>query len=498
MAIRAMRQRQANRALEQKRQSLIDFACHVDPSYVADPAHILIAETLEKVLSGKIRRLIITAPPQIGKSRLVSEIFPAFWFAHNKGDSIILSSYSDTLAHNKGFRARDIIKSSEFQELYPEIKLRQDRHAANDWEIAAPHQGEFYSCGVGGSVTGRGAALGIIDDPVKDWEEAQSDAVRNATWDWWQATFRTRIREGGAVILIMTRWHRDDLGGKFIRDYGDNWTVLRLTALGKTQIERDAENKLLGFTAGLPDPLNREPDESLCPRRFSAKTFQETREEIGATKYAALYDGAPSSPEGEKIKRHWFEIVEFSPFDAKYRVRYWDPAATKRKNSKYTAGVRIAEKDGIYYIEHVTRGKWESHERNNQMLQTAKAEEGQYGKFKVEEIWEEEGGSSGRDASMAFYELFAGFVAKEDRADKNKDVRLEAFVAAAGSNRVKLVMGAWNESYLDELTQVPNSDIRDQVDATAGAFNWIEKKKASVKQSYFAIGARTEAEVMGR
>jgi phage terminase large subunit-like protein len=471
-----MRRREKLKA--KAKDSLIEFARYVDSLYVADRMHFFIAATLEKVVKNEITRLLITAPPQTGKSRLVSEIFPAYWFGKRPDDSIILSSYADTLARAKGLKARDIITSIEYQEIFPEIKVREDKQARHDWEIEN-RRGEFYSAGVGSGITGRGASLGLIDDPVKNWEEGQSKTIKEKVWDWYESTFRTRIREGGAIILIMTRWAKDDLFGRILLSGKEKWTVLRLSAICETQEARDKNNKELGLPVGKKDPLRRKLGESVAPHRFSAAAMQTNINSMSSTKAAAIYDGVPRSVEGDKVKREWFDIVDKSevPFQLK-RVRYWDPAGSKKKTSKYTAGGRGCVHDGIFYIEDFKRDKLSPAERNRLMRQTAELDDSEYGTFKVKQIWEEEGGSSGLDSSDNYAtHVFKGFDAEPDRPTGSKDVRLDPFIAWAQQRRVRLVHGRWNEEWLDEmcsLTGVGN-EIRDQADATAGLFNRLQR-----------------------
>lgn len=478
VASKILDMRRREKLKEKAADSLIDFARYVDPLYIVDKMHTLIASTLERVVKNEVSRLLITAPPQTGKSHLVSEIFPSYWFGKRPNDSIILSSYADTLARDKGLKARDIITSVEYQEVFPEIKVREDKQARNDWEIEN-RRGEFYSAGVGSGITGRGALLGLIDDPLKDWEEGQSKTIKEKVWDWYESTFRTRIREGGAIILIMTRWAKDDLFGRILLSGKEKWMVLRLSALGETQEERDKNDKEIGLSIGNKDPLKRKVGESVAPHRFSAETMRSNIDSMSMTKSAAIYSGVPRSPEGDKVKRDWFDIVDkvVVPFQLK-RVRYWDPAGSKKKTSKYTAGGRGCVHDGTFYIEDFKRDKLSPAERNRLMRQTAELDDSEYGTFKVKQIWEEEGGSSGLDSSDNYAtHVFKGFDAESDRPTGSKDVRLDPFIAWAQQRRVKLVRGKWNEEWLDEmcsLTGVVN-EIRDQVDATAGLFNRLQR-----------------------
>ncbi len=231
---------------EQARTSLLGFTQYTYPFYVADPAHALIARTLDAVVLGQISRLMIFAPPQHGKSHLASVSLPAFWLGRRPEAPVILSSYAASLAESKSRQARYLVESTEFQGLFPGIATRRDSRAVDHWELEN-HRGGLLAAGVGGPITGHGALLGIIDDPLENWEQAQSWTIREKIWDWYRTTFRTRIWEGGAIVLIMTRWHEGDLAGRLLADQASERTVLRLPAVAESQQDRDANNKRLGL-----------------------------------------------------------------------------------------------------------------------------------------------------------------------------------------------------------------------------------------------------------
>src|SRR5262249_2639319 len=155
------------------------------------------------------------APPQHGKSQLVSIHLPACWLGRRPDDPIIFSSYAASLAESKSRQARRIVESDEFARLFPGITTSRESRAVNNWEISG-HRGGMLAVGVGGPVTGHGGMLGIIDDPLENWEQAQSETIREKLWEWWRTTFRPRIWEGGSIVLVMTRWHEDDLAGRLL------------------------------------------------------------------------------------------------------------------------------------------------------------------------------------------------------------------------------------------------------------------------------------------
>lgn len=452
----------------QARRSLIAFTQYTYPQYIDEPAHHLIGDTLNQVVSGDLTRLMIFAPPQHGKSELVSVRLPAFWLGKRPDDPVILSSYAAGLAEDKGRQARDVVEGEAFRRLFPQVSTYRGSRAVQMWRLKA-FRGYMLSVGVGGPVTGRGALLGLIDDPFENWEQAQSETYRNKVWDWYRSTFRTRIWEGGAIILIMTRWHEDDLAGRLLADQADKWTVLRLPALAETQVDRDANDEYLGLPPGQPDPLNRQPDEPLCPLRFSRAALEELMTDVGSMAWSAEYQGVPRPPEGNFFKRYWFNIVPLPSNRVRARVRYWDFAATEGGGA-FTVGLLMAlTEDNDFYIEDVVRGQWSSGQRDSIMLQTARSDEALYGQGQVQIYFEKEGGSSGKDAARAIVKKLKGFPVHPDPVSGSKIVRADPVRSQAEAGNVYLVKGRWNKAWLEELSGFPNGAYQDQVDATSGA-----------------------------
>jgi predicted phage terminase large subunit-like protein len=458
-AIELLRRRSA-------RATLLDFTRYTFPDYQAEPAHALIAETLDKVVSGSITRLMIFAPPQHGKSELASVRLPALWLGKRPDDPVILSSYAASLAETKSRQARQVVESPEYGNLFPGTATQTDARAISHWNLEN-HRGYLLAAGVGGPITGHGARLGIIDDPIENWQEAQSQTVRDTCWEWWRSTFRTRIWEGGAIILIMTRWHEDDLAGRLLQDQPGQWTVLRLTAVAETQDERDSSNQLLGLPSGEQDPLARAPGEPLCPGRFSLPALQALSRDVGSSGWAGQYQGVPKAPEGNRFKRNWFPVVDSAPYKAR-RVRYYDRAASEG-HGDFTVGILMAHADGVFYIEDMVRGQWSSGARDAIIKETAERDAVRYN-HTVQTWVEQEPGSSGKDSALAIIRLLAGHSIRADKVTGSKEVRADPFAAQAEAGNVRLVRGPWNGAYLDELTSFPNGAHDDIVDASSGAF----------------------------
>ncbi|MCG3207299.1 MAG: hypothetical protein FOGNACKC_00899 [Anaerolineae bacterium] len=458
------------------RRRFIDFVPYTYPQYVVEPFNELVGETLDAVIAGDIRRLMIFAPPQHGKSQLVSVHFPAYWLGHYPNEPVILSSYAGSLAESKSRQTRAIVESVEYRRLFPAVRTNPRSRSVSRWEVYR-RRGSLLAVGVGGAITGHGARLGIIDDPFASWADAMRQTQRDRIWDWWRGTFRTRIWENGVIVLIMTRWHQDDLGGRLLNEGGDRWHVLRLPAMAESQEERDQNNKFLNLPLGLLDPLGRKEGEPLAPQRFSAEALAEIRSEVGINAWAAEYQGVPRPSEGSRFKRNWFQIVEEVPRRGE-RVRFWDRAAGTGPTADYTAGVLICKaEDGLYYIEDVVHGKFSPFEAQNVILQTAQMDADKYNN--TVEIWvEQEPGSGGKEAADTITRLLAGFPVKAHRASGSKIVNAEPFAAQAEAGNVRVKRADWNSAYIEEMTAFPFGRNDDQVDATGGAFNKLHKERA--------------------
>lgn len=481
------------------RRKLLDFTQYTFPNYQVDDFHVHVAEALDRVVSGECKRLMIFAPPQHGKSELVSVRLPAFWLAKNPDSPVILASYATDLAKTHSRQARDVVESNEFKALFGDlspyelpIETRDDSRAVHEWQLAAPARGGLRAVGVSKGLTGHPGMLGIIDDPHADWEEAQSPTMREKAFNWYRSVFRTRIWEGGAIVIIMTRWHEDDLAGKLLKSQPEQWEVLRFPALAESQEERDLNDKFLNQPIGQPDPLGRKEGEPLAPNRFSKAALIELKTDLGSVIWSAEYQGVPRPSEGSRFKRSWFPIVDAVPAHAK-RARYWDKAGTAKGQgtTAHTAGVLIAIHEGIVYVEHVVRGQWSSGEREKVIKQTAEVDAIKYSSPTVVDYYvEQEPGSGGKESAENTIKNLAGYSIQADRPTGDKDTRLEPFAAQAEAMNVRLLRGDWNYDYIEELVTVPNGVFRDQSDASAGAFNKLTLGKKDAPPEYRKVKVR--------
>lgn len=252
----------------------------------------MLDEQLERVERGEIDRLMVFMPPRHGKSEKASKRFPAWYLGRNPKRQIIAASYNSDLATDFGREVKGIISSPEFGDVFGDVQLRADSRASD--RMNTNHGGAYFAVGVGTATTGRGAHLGLIDDPLKDREEADSQIQRDKVWNWYRSTFYTRLMPGGAIVLIQTRWHEDDLAGRLLDqdgriEDGGQWTVLDLPAL-------DA--------AGV----------ALWPEWYNVAALNRIKDTIGAREWSALYQQRPQPDEGTYFQREW--LIEWPQLPA--------------------------------------------------------------------------------------------------------------------------------------------------------------------------------------
>lgn len=275
-------------ARRKARKSLIDFSAYTNHTYIPAPHHNLIAQKLEAVASGNIKRLMITMPPRHGKSELASRRFPAWFLGNNPDKQIIAASYNSDLSNDFGREVRNIVNSEEFARLF-DVKLAQDSQAANRWHT--DKHGVYVAAGVGTAITGRGANILLIDDPFKDRAEADSEVRREHVWNWYTSTAYTRLMPDGAVVVINTRWHDDDLSGRLLaqqEDGGDKWEVLSLPAID---------------TYG----------NALWPDWYPIDRLREIQSVLPARDWNSLYQQNPIPDDGDYFKSAWFGEYDTLP-----------------------------------------------------------------------------------------------------------------------------------------------------------------------------------------
>jgi predicted phage terminase large subunit-like protein len=410
----------------------------------ASARHIeLIARHLDAVERGEIDRLAIHMPPRHSKTETATVRYAVHSLTHDQEQNVLITGYNAAFARRLGRKARAIAK--RFLQLDDRIS------AADEW--ATTSGGVVMARGVGSPPTGVGFRRIIIDDPIRCHADAESAVYRERVWDWYTDDLYTRLEPKGAIVLVMTRWHEDDLAARAIASEPDRWKVLKLPAIAE-------EN----------DPLDRNLGEALWPQRFDTAALERIhgvmRQNEGERSWEALYQQNPTPKEGAFFKISNMEIVPVAPAGLTRVVRAWDMASSAGSGA-YTAGVKMGA-DGIggYYILDVVRGQWSTDERDRAIRQTAMLD----GRG-VRIRGPQDPGAAGVQAAQAFVRLLAGFGVTTQRVTGDKETRADPLSSQVNAGNVKLVAGPWNAAFIEELRQFPAGKYKDQVDSAADAFS---------------------------
>jgi predicted phage terminase large subunit-like protein len=423
------------------------------------------------MLDGLRPRLALMAPPQHGKTLLITDFIA--WLAGLEPNwKTIYASYSDELGGAANKSLQRMIAAKTYRDVF-ETRIGEQGWRCDQSLIEyVGHRGSFYNVTIDGQVTGKGLNLGVVDDPVKGRREANSKTNRDTVWDWFVDDFYSRLDDKAGMLIIMTRWHVDDLLGRFLERH-KGIKVLRYPAIA----ERD-EKHYTWDKDGNATPFIWKAGEPLFPEWKTLEFLNEQRSVRTLASWQALYLQSPIVSGGGVIPINKFKhATRFVKDDVKNSVRYWDKAATADGDGAYTAGVLMHQMmDGTWLISHVARGHWSVFEREQIIKTLAKADKSQFKSYEV--LLEQEPGSGGKESAEATIRNLAGFRVSADRPTGDKKTRAEPWVAQVQAGNVSLLLGEWTQAFLDECEQWPDSKHKDQVDAAAGAFNRLVREAA--------------------
>ncbi len=442
-------------AQQKNNSSFRAFIQAVHPRYVFYDHCERLITALQRVADGELSRLMVFMPPRHGKSETVSRLFPAYYLLRHPRRFVGLASYGADLAYTLSRSARDFYGQGGGA-------LHQAARAVRHWETAGG--GGLWAAGVGGPMTGKGFHLGIIDDPLKDAEEAASSTIRNKQKDWYASTFSTRMEPDAAIVVLQTRWHDDDLSGHLLAmevDEPEGWHLIDMPALaGEPRSD-------LPISCTLEDDP-RAPGAALCPERYTVERLLRIRARISDYYFDALYQQRPGPRTGGMFPID-VPLAESAPVDAR-RVRYWDTAGASAGKGDYTAGVLMARgSDGRWIVEDVVHGQWPAAARNAVIHQTAALDQ-QRGH--VRHVVEQPPGMA-KEATDAIVRLLAGYIIEADPVHGDKVSRAEPLAAQWQAGNVSVCRAPWTRQYLDECAAFPFGRHDDQVDASSGAFRFL-------------------------
>jgi predicted phage terminase large subunit-like protein len=407
---------------------------------------------------------MVLMPPGSAKSTYCSVIFPIWWFTQHPRSSVISASHSLQLAEHFSFRVRKLILAKRD---YLGFSVAPDRRSIDSWNTN--DGGEYVSIGVRGAIAGRRADLVIIDDPIKSQADAESSRQRNHIWEWYKSDVTTRLKPGGKVVLIMTRWHPDDLGGQLLEHGGAEWRVIRLPAIAEAS-----------------DPLGRAVGMPLWPEWENQDDLLRKRDLIGERAWSALFQQTPLPSNGRLFSTERIAVVHRES-DVDATVRAWDLAATSetgRNDPDWTVGVKLSrDRAGRYCITDVARIRGTPHQVEELIVNTAQKDG-----VSVSVAIPEDPGQAGKSQMSYLTRQLAGFHVISGRETGSKATRAMPLASQVEAGNVSIISADWNRTLLDEMRDFPWGKKDDQVDALVRGFTTLTirpRPAASVPISIF-------------
>ena len=430
----------------------MSFVKKVWPQFIEGYHHKIMAEAFDRVIAGKCKRLIINMAPRHTKSEFASHLLPAYFFGHNPDKYVIQASNTADLAVDFGRKVRDMLGDPVYQEVFPGVAVNADAAAAGKWKTTA--KGEYFAIGTGGTLTGRGGDLIIIDDPHSEQEARQAETkpeIYDNVYEWYTSGPRQRVQPGAAIVIVMTRWSKRDLTGRAI----------------KASMEKDGEEwELIELPAILPS------GKPIWPEYWPEKEILAIKNELPIPKWMAQYQQQPTAEEGALVKREWWQRWE--PKEAPqvdFIIQSWDTAFEKSQRSDYSACTTW----GVFSHEHPETGKM----MPNIILLDAFRKRMEFPELKKKamelyKMWEPEAFVIEKRASGAplIYELREmGIPVAEFTPSRGNDkiARVNAVSDLFASGVVWATEHRWAEEVIEEFAEFPAGEHDDYVDCSTQA-----------------------------
>ena len=430
-------------------KSFMAFVKEMWPGFIHGRHHALMAKKFEEIADGKVRRLIINMPPRHTKSEFASYLLPAWFLGKFPHKKVIQCSNTAELAVGFGRKVRNLVDGETYAKIFPNVALRTDSKAAGRWATNA--NGDYFAIGVGGTVTGKGADLLIIDDPHSEQEAALAagdPSVYDKVHEWFTSGPRQRLQPGGAIVIVMTRWGKRDLTGRVLQSMverdGDEWEVISLPAI-------------------MPSGL------SLWPEFWALPELEKLKNELPISKWSAQYQQDPSAEEGAIVKREWWKVWEQErPPQCAFIIQSWDTAFTKSERADYSACTTW----GVFYMN-------ENENDPHVILLDALKERLEFPELKIRALemykeWEPdafivEAKASG--APLIFELRRMGIPVQEFTPTRGNDkiTRVNSVSDLFASGKIWAPRKRWAEEVIEEMAAFPNSDHDDLVDSATQA-----------------------------
>jgi len=435
---------------------LIEFCKAMQPDYIVGQHHRILADMLMAIEQGEKDRICVNIPPRHGKSQLVSIFFPAWFLGRNPNKKVMMVSHTTDLAVDFGRKVRNLISVDAYKSIFPTVALAADSKSAGRWNTNVG--GEYYACGVGSALAGRGADLLLVDDPHSEQDVINGNfSVFEKAYEWYTFGARTRLMPGGRVAIIQTRWHMDDLTGRVVRDM--------------TQNERADEFEVIEFPAilDLEDKAGKPIQKPLWPEFFDLDALLRTKASMPVFQWNAQYQQEPTAEEAALVKREWWQHWEREdPPNCEYIIMSLDAAAEKHNRADFTAlttwGVFFNEEVDAYHIILLNSIKKRLEFPELKELAMEEYADWEPDSFIVEK----------KSAGTALYQEMRrmGLPVQEytpHRGSGDKLARLNSVADIVASGLVWMPETRWAEEVIEEIAGFPFMSHDDLVDSTVMA-----------------------------
>lgn len=460
---------------ELARREFLPFCHYVMPGFIEDTPQQVLGDALQAVERGEIMRLMISMPPRHGKSVMSTQLFPCWYLGRHPAAEVIQTTYAHPLSVKHSRSARKVFTSEAYNEVFPDTKyipgkesqqtIAVLRQAADQWGTS--EDGQYYAVGLGGGITGNGGDLIIADDLVKNRKEANSPTMREAAWDFWKSTLYTRLSPTGALILVMTRWHPDDVAGRVLQQIrdgdGEDWTVVNMPAID------DQGN-------------------ALSPLRWPVDKLMRIKAAIGPYEWSALYQGQPVIRGGNMLKVDNILVHrDDRQFPKSGYVRVWDLASTEKERTgddpDFTAGSLISltwDADGLehLWLRDQQAGQWSTAQRDQRIIQAAH-DDGDDVTIGIEAV----GGYKDtyielrrKISQQGISRIVRRLVGKDLGGDKV--ARCTPVEAIIEGGRFHILQAPWNDAFLTEAAEFPDGAHDDKIDSVALAYHELKRRRA--------------------